>query len=222
MHTVHLPAAPKKEFIAAAVGIIFSVDNYTADLDQWEIQVIDNFFEKLDWTQDRTDPKVDEVMYGQLMRLVDTKNRWVYRGSVTTPPCATKVYWNVVRKVYPVKQKYVDLFNKQLARGTNNLRGTGNWREIQEYSRDYHDLRVIYEGEIEADNTRQLSVDVAVLTVFTAMFFLITCCSFIMLYKGRPAVVQAVKNAISSNAVNETKYAEVNGEDFMTDRKGSE
>jgi hypothetical protein len=37
------------------------------------------------------------------MMMVDTRNRWVYKGSVTTPPCATMVYWNVLTTVYPIK-----------------------------------------------------------------------------------------------------------------------
>jgi hypothetical protein len=35
-----------------------------------------------------------------------------YTGSVTIPPCAQTVFWNVVAKVYPIKQKYLDLFKQ--------------------------------------------------------------------------------------------------------------
>jgi hypothetical protein len=72
---------------------------------------------------------VAEVPYGDLMNMVDTTRRWVYKGSVTTPPCDTYVYWNVLRSIYPVKQKHLDLFKQQLAR-TEGLEGTGNWRVI--------------------------------------------------------------------------------------------
>jgi carbonic anhydrase len=37
------------------------------------------------------------------MMMVDMDDRWVYRGSVTTPPCTTQVYWNVLRTIYPIK-----------------------------------------------------------------------------------------------------------------------
>ena len=64
--------------------------------------------------------------------MVDKNNRWVYQGSVTTPPCAQKVYWNVLRTVYPIKQKHVDLFKAQLTRGEEGrLVDFGNWRVIQ-------------------------------------------------------------------------------------------
>ena len=64
------------------------------------------------------------------MMMVDTENRWIYKGSVTTPPCDTYVYWNVVQRVYPVKQKHVDLFKQQLARGKLDV--IGNYRETQQ------------------------------------------------------------------------------------------
>jgi carbonic anhydrase len=64
------------------------------------------------------------------MEMVDFNNRWVYKGSVTTPPCATYVYWNVLSTIYPVSQKHLDLFKAQLDVGTAGLATTGNWREI--------------------------------------------------------------------------------------------
>jgi hypothetical protein len=39
------------------------------------------------WT-DNSDPLVPLVSYGELMMMVDFENRWTYKGSVTTPPCA--------------------------------------------------------------------------------------------------------------------------------------
>ena len=134
MHTVHYPSETKNGFIAAAMGIIFSVEDYTADLSKAEEMVIDTFFDSLKWG-DMTEegPTVDIVTYGNLMEMVDNKNRWIYKGSVTTPPCATAVYWNVLSTIYPVKQKHLDLFKKQLDRGEDGkLDELGNWREIQE------------------------------------------------------------------------------------------
>lgn len=104
MHTVHYPTETKSGFIAAAMGIIFSVEDYTANLSKAEEMVIDTFFDSLKWG-DMTEkgPTVDIVTYGNLMEMVDNKNRWIYKGSVTTPPCATAVYWNVLSTIYPVK-----------------------------------------------------------------------------------------------------------------------
>ena len=70
------------------------------------------------------------VPYGDLMMMVDTDNRWIYKGSVTTPPCDTFVYWNVLQRVFPIKQRHLDQFLLQLKRGKLDV--IGNYRETQE------------------------------------------------------------------------------------------
>ena len=59
-------------------------------------------------------------------------NRWIYKGSVTTSPCAKEVYWNVLRTIYPIKDKHLQQFNTQLAKGDEGTNTNGNLREIQE------------------------------------------------------------------------------------------
>jgi carbonic anhydrase len=61
------------------------------------------------------------INYGDLIDMVDTNNRYVYKGSVTTPPCGQSVYWNVLSKVYPVSQATVDAFKNQM--GTLGVEG---------------------------------------------------------------------------------------------------
>lgn len=109
MHTVHFPPETENGFIAAAFGIIFSVDNYTADLDESERAIIDSFFDSLN-LESQDDPIVDMALYGDIMTMVDSDNRYVYHGSVTTPPCATSVYWNVMSTVYPISEYHLELF----------------------------------------------------------------------------------------------------------------
>jgi len=149
MHTVHLPydgakiVTAENGFIASAMGLIFDTDKdkQTRDFEDWEVKIIDDFFDSLslDATA-KSAPgagvKVDKVLYGKLMMFVDMQNRWTYRGSVTTPPCATAVYWNVLRTVYPIKPKHLAAFKAQLANGYDQkpaLKDTGNWRVIQPY-----------------------------------------------------------------------------------------
>jgi len=50
MHTVHYPTDDSNpgDFIAAAVGIMFSVEKYTSDL-SWAEQKLDTFFDGLKW-----------------------------------------------------------------------------------------------------------------------------------------------------------------------------
>jgi carbonic anhydrase len=106
MHTVHYPKEAKGGIVAAAMGIFFSVNRYTAQLSESDVAIIDTFFNSLEW--DKNDPKVDKVTYGDLMMMVNMRTRWSYKGSVTTPPCAITVYWNVVKTIYPIKQGHLD------------------------------------------------------------------------------------------------------------------
>jgi carbonic anhydrase len=81
---------------------MFDVNYYTAKLSWAEQKVIDNFFDSLSWENLTENPQVDIQNYGVLMTMVDFNNRYTYRGSVTTPPCARFVHWNVLSTVYPI------------------------------------------------------------------------------------------------------------------------
>ena len=81
-------------------------------LSKAETIIIDTFFETLDWKKEN--PSVNLLTYGHLMSMVDLKNRWVYKGTLTTPPCTKGVYWNVLHSVYPVKAAHLADFQKKL------------------------------------------------------------------------------------------------------------
>ena len=68
--------------------------------------------------------------------MADMNNRWTYTGSVTTPPCAQNVYWNVLRTIYPIKKRHMDQFMAQLKR--SGLETTGNYRLIQAETKDHN------------------------------------------------------------------------------------
>mmetsp|Transcript_4057 Transcript_4057/g.6863 ORF Transcript_4057/g.6863 Transcript_4057/m.6863 type:complete len:192 (-) Transcript_4057:258-833(-) len=132
MHTVHFPLEEKNGFIAAALGIMFSVDDYNTDLTWSQQKIVDTFFETLKWDSTTDEVAVDLITYGSLVEMVEFNRRWIYKGSVTTPTCATYVYWNVLSTVYPISQKHLDMFRDvQLAKKTD-LKSQGNYREIQE------------------------------------------------------------------------------------------
>lgn len=132
MHTVHQAREAANGFQYSAVGIIFSVEDYTADLTQAERNVIDAFFNGLKWDVETGEATSDLVLYGDLMEMVDSNKRWIYKGSVTTPPCATFVYWNVLSTIYPISREHLNLFiEKQLGQGDGGeLKNYGNYREI--------------------------------------------------------------------------------------------
>jgi len=97
MITLHTPSEETGDFLYGAIGVLFSVEDYTADLTYAETIIIDTFFTSLQWDYenpatinggdanpeagDKGDPVVDLVSYGNLMELVDMNNRWVYKGS---------------------------------------------------------------------------------------------------------------------------------------------
>ena len=88
MHTVHLATAEKSGFFAAAMGIMFSVKDYTPGMSAADTAIIDEFFDSMKWETNSKKPHVEIVPYGKLMMMFDMRNRWTYKGSVTTPPCA--------------------------------------------------------------------------------------------------------------------------------------
>jgi len=160
MHTVHLANETKNGFGYAAMGLMFSVNDHDS-VDESLVEIIDKFFESLDWSNEN-DPLVPEVPYGDLMMAVDMNNRWVYKGSVTTPPCAQSVFWNVLRTIHPIKQEHLDKYLKQLERGADDLASTGNWRMIQPV--DKHNVIVI-SRESSAAGVAWLSILVAVVAI---------------------------------------------------------
>ena len=98
----------------SVIGILFDTENYDEVPDS-TVEAIDKFFDSLNIRQvDQTssggnnvyfDPP-SEVALGELIGAVDLGNRWVYSGSLTTPPCYENLYWNVVKTVYPIKKHH--------------------------------------------------------------------------------------------------------------------
>lgn len=98
----------------SVIGILFDTENYDEVSDE-TVAAIDKFFDSMDMRQvDKTTSNnknayftpQSEVALGELMAVVDLGNRWVYSGSLTTPPCLENLYWNVVKTVYPIKKHH--------------------------------------------------------------------------------------------------------------------
>ena len=70
MHTVHLAHSGHGEvqryegYAAAAMGIMFSVKDASRSFEDWETKIIDDFFDSLEWTDSKKNPKVAKVPYG--------------------------------------------------------------------------------------------------------------------------------------------------------------
>lgn len=189
MHTVHLPpegqettSDPNKpDIFGSAVGLIFDVNDYDPCITDQERDIIDRFFESLNfqhtppsvnsWDPDyKNGQDLDEhdhiilnkntnIPYGDLMTMLDFENRWVYEGSLTTPPCTRRAIHQVVDRVLPIKKAhydgYVDLQRTIMQKAVFNSNGdvtevseenyknlawTGNYREICEVD----DHNVVY------------------------------------------------------------------------------
>lgn len=94
---------------------MFDTKRYNVNIvDNDLTRAIDEFFMALKWDQDTQDPIVDEIPFDKLMSQVNMKDRWIYRGSKTSPPCDTFVYWNIPRDVLPLKPEYLRRFKEQL------------------------------------------------------------------------------------------------------------
>lgn len=190
MHTVHTAKETINGVGYAAVGIMFSVESYTSDLTWAEQKVIDTFFDSLKWDNLNTVADgngdyltaIDMVTYGDLMQMVDSNNRWVYKGSVTTPPCGRFVYWNVLSTIYPISQKHLDQFKARLNMGENGLLGgRGNWRETQPIN-DHGVAYVMTAGGDEEVIYKGLVAGVIVLACIS--FILLVCVTCIYFNKS--------------------------------------
>lgn len=174
MHTVHYPQASdsdnKGQYIAAAVGLMFSVNDHSP-VDEGTVALIDKFFDQLQWEKTDSNPTVDLISYGDLMNAVNTNDRWVYKGSVTTPPCARFVYWNVLRTIFPIKQKHLDAFKNQMKRDKIEY----NYRVTSPI--DEHDLRIIDSG------MRMGPPNLMVVVIILAVLLPLTCVAAIVLYR---------------------------------------
>lgn len=117
------------------VSVLFDAENHATNdnvsVSDDHITIIDSFFESLNLTEENKPWEIDEeIPLGQLMSKLDTSNRWVYNGKLSTPPCNLDTYYNVLSIVYPIKAEHLALVKAHIA----EIAGTpqnGNWRATQ-------------------------------------------------------------------------------------------
>ena len=95
MHVFHTADTTKNGIISSAIGIIFDSNDYDKSITQDQIVIIDKFFDSF-MLNLQTESNTREIPFGELMAIIDTNNRWVYKGSLTTPPCSKTVYFNIL------------------------------------------------------------------------------------------------------------------------------
>lgn len=85
----------------AGVAVFFDSERFDPTITEDQNATVERFFENLKF-EDHTEPTVDTVTLGKMMDVLEFEDRWTYKGSLTTPPCEQYVYWNIMRKVYPI------------------------------------------------------------------------------------------------------------------------
>ena len=83
----------EEKFIAAVVGILFDVDKTPGFTGSFA----DTFFEKLLTSNEEIDFQAGFVEH---LNMID---RYVYTGSLTTPPYTENLLWNVIPTVVSIK-----------------------------------------------------------------------------------------------------------------------
>ena len=92
MEIIHYPNEQKAGCVIGAVAhVLFDVER-GFNITEEEPEMIEAFFESLHFEYGT---KIDntksydsvEVMLQHVMEMVSEQNKWVYKGSLTTPPC---------------------------------------------------------------------------------------------------------------------------------------
>ena len=79
---------------------------------------------------DHGEPSVNQIGLGELLKIVDFEDRWVYKGTETFPPCAEYVYWNIPRRIFPIKIEEFARFTKLMDKQKIKWQANGNNRSL--------------------------------------------------------------------------------------------
>ena len=101
MHIVNL-SPDASEFKAAVIGILFNVDESLT-----EPTFADKFLQTLLNSTDSQSFQKDFLDH------LNFNKRFVFRGSLTTPPYTEGLLWTVLPEVVKIQQETIDLFQKQ-------------------------------------------------------------------------------------------------------------
>ena len=125
----------------AVVGVLFKVDKishpFIQKLNPMDFSPIDkiNFAELLgclEYTYDYTkDDQTDDERLADAQRELTKSPFYHYKGSLTTPPCADVVNWNVYKRVLPISREHLDSLTQVWRENLLNLHGNGNYRHCQ-------------------------------------------------------------------------------------------
>ena len=87
MHTVHTAQEVLGNIHYDVMGVLFSVNDYNVNLRKSDIDTIDAFFDSMEWNKIDASHEVSLINYSNFVKILDLTQRWIYKGSLTTPPC---------------------------------------------------------------------------------------------------------------------------------------
>lgn len=126
------------------------------------------------------------------MEMVSESNKWVYKGSMTTPPCRGPYFVQVFDRILPVDPEIVGHIRKMQKRSNRkNLGATGNYRDTQLYNEKQEATYVV---AIE-DRDTVIIDKVVELIILGVIMCAIMCCASAFWYKICPEFNEAVENA---------------------------
>lgn len=127
------------------LGIMFDTKDYDTSVSDAAVEAIDKYFDSLAFDKMADLPAYaggdtptlypEEVALGELMSVINTNDRWVYKGSLTTPGCLEGLYWNFVKTVYPIKPHHMAAYRSAMykhgthSKTASSLFEKGNWRK---------------------------------------------------------------------------------------------
>lgn len=120
----------KSNIAFGTVALMFSVEDFDHQISIPNNDSVHLFFEHLKF-DDLNEPIVDRVALGDMMKYVDMNQRWVYHGSLTTPPCTPVVYWNVINRIFPIKLEEFKKIKEVMEKRKSSIGATFNNRPIQ-------------------------------------------------------------------------------------------
>jgi hypothetical protein len=83
-------------------NILFSVNEFTANLNQNEINIIDAYFDSL-LLNELDEPTTTINTIGNLFDMVDKSDKWMYKAYWNKADCHDQTLYNVLATVYPIK-----------------------------------------------------------------------------------------------------------------------
>jgi len=112
-----------------ATAIFFSVEEFDA-IDEATNKTFQDFFRQFEFenTEDKVAPF---FQIGEALNAVDFSEKWMYKGAISEPPCTEGVYWNIVKKIYPMEIERYELLKDFLYAKKGYLGSYKNNRKIQ-------------------------------------------------------------------------------------------